>query len=269
MTSCTPRGCSAADPGPPGRVRLSLVVITLNEARTIGRCLDSVSDLADEMLVVDSGSTDSTRELAAARGVRVLEREFDNYGAQKQFALEQARGEWILCLDADEWLDATARDAVADLVDEPPPSEICGFRQRMRVCYLGRWLRYGLLSGERKLRLVRWGCARWSPDTVHESLRLKSGRLEDLPGNILHEPYRDLSHQLSKINRYTDLIAKRDSHLSAYRVWFGVLMEPPLVFLHAYVLRMGFLDNRQGFLAAATHAFYFFVRYAKIRQRQG
>jgi len=248
---------------------LSVVLITLNEEANLPRCLESLKGLADNVLVVDSGSIDATVAIAREAGGRVIQRAFTGYGEQKQFALEQARGDWLLCLDADEWLDPRARDAIAMLLLELPPESVCGFRLRRRCRYLGRWLHFGLWSGERKLRLVRRGCARWSGDTVHESLKLETGRWRDLPGYMLHEPYRDLSHQLRKIDRYTDLIAERDVNLSGYRIWFGMLLEPPLVFLHAYLLRLGFLDGRQGFLAAATHAFYFFLRYAKIRQRQG
>jgi glycosyltransferase involved in cell wall biosynthesis len=197
----------------------------------------------------------------------VLERQFDSFGAQKQFALEQARGDWVLCLDADEWLDATARSSIAALVQHTAEEDVSGARIEMGVFYLGRRLRHGHWSGERKLRLVRRGRARWSPDAVHESLRLDSGRALDLSGHILHQPYRDLGHQMHKINCYTDLIAKRDASTPACRCWFGMLLEPTLVFLYGYLIRLGLLDGRQGFLAAATHAFYFFLRYAKIYQQ--
>lgn len=250
------------------RTRLSVVLITLNEEDNLPRCLESVEGLADEVVVVDSGSSDATQAITREAGCRLIQRQFTGYGEQKQFALEQARGEWLLCLDADEWLDPRARDGISSLLREPPPKSVCGFRLIRKFRYLGRWLRFGPWSGERKLRLVRSGCARWSNHTVHESLQLVQGRCGDLPGRLLHEPYRDLSHQLRKIDRYTDLIAERDVSTSGYRIWFGMLLEPPLVFLHAYLLRLGVLDGRPGFMAAATHAFYFFLRYAKIRQHQ-
>jgi glycosyltransferase involved in cell wall biosynthesis len=250
------------------RTRLSVVLITLNEEANLPRCLESVKGLADEVVVVDSGSSDATAAIALEAGCRLIQREFTGYGEQKQFALEQARGDWLLCLDADEWLDNRAHDAISSLLREPPPEPVCGFRLCRQFRYLGRWLRFGPWAGERKLRLVRRGCARWSKHSVHESMYLVQGRCGDLSGRLLHEPYRDLSHQLGKIDRYTELIAERDASMSGYRVWFGMLLEPPLVFLYAYLLRLGVLDGRPGFIAAATHAFYFFLRYAKIRQRQ-
>ncbi len=254
-------GCEAAP-------TLALVVITRNEESNIGRCLASVSGLAAEMVVVDSGSTDRTREIAEAAGARVFTREFLGYGRQKQLALEKAGGDWLLFLDADEWLDDEARRAVGTALQSRPPEDVTGFRLRMRTFYLGAWVEHGAWRNERKLRLVRRGAARWKEDVVHESLELTSGRSRSIPGRILHHPYRDLGHQLQKIDRYTEIISVRDQDTPAPRVLFGMILEPPLVFLHRYFLQLGFLDGLRGFLGASLQAFYFFLRYAKIRQRR-
>ncbi len=138
----------------------------------------------------------------------------------------------------------------------------------MRTFYLGGWAEHGAWRTEPKLRLVRRGSARWKPDVVHESLELTSGRSRLIPGRILHFPYRDLGHHLQKIDRYTEIISVRDQDTPSPRVWFGMTAEPPLVFLHKYVLQLGFLDGLRGFLGATLMAFYFFLRYARIWQRR-
>ncbi|WP_201091259.1 glycosyltransferase [Thiocystis minor] len=249
-------------------MRLSLVLITLNAASSLSRCLESVEGLADEILLVDSGSTDGTLEIARVAGARTLHRDFDGYGSQKQFALEQARGEWLLCLDADEWLDPIAWDGIRHLLahgDDPSPD---GFWLRRVTLYLGRWVNYGPWLGERKLRLVRRNRARWDADCIHESLRLIRGRAGHLDGCILHRPYDSLSHQLAKLDRYTDLIAARDADTPLLRVLFGVSLEPWLVFLHRYLVQLGFLDGSKGLIGCGMSGFYFFLRYAKILLRR-
>ncbi|MBK8597988.1 MAG: glycosyltransferase family 2 protein [Holophagales bacterium] len=247
---------------------LALVVITRNEEANIGRCLTSVSGLAEEMVVVDSGSTDGTPAIARAAGARVFTQEFLGYGRQKQLALEKAGCDWLLFLDADEWLDEEARGAIGAALGARPPETVTGYRLRRRTFYLGGWVKHAAWLNEPKLRLVRRGAARWKPDVVHESLELTSGCCRSLPGRILHSPYRDLAHQLQKIDRYTEIIAVRDQDTPAARILFGMILEPPLVFLQSWFLQLGFLDGLRGFLGASLQAFYFFLRYAKIWQRR-
>ncbi len=251
-----------------GRASLALVAITFNEAANLPRCLESVAGLTDEIVIVDSGSTDATPQIARKAGVRILYRDFDAYGPQKQYALEQARSDWLLCLDADEWLDGSAREAVRALLSSGlTAGGPCGYRLRRSTRYLGRWVRFGPWARERKLRLVRRGHARWDPVAVHESLRMIQGATAVLPGSIRHRPYADLGHQLEKIDRYTDLIAERDAGISRWRAWYGVALEPWLVFLHRYFIELGFLDGRQGLIGCAMVGFDFFLRYAKILSR--
>ena len=247
---------------------LSLVLITLDEAANLPCCLESAKGLADEILLVDSGSGDATLEIARAAGARVLHRDFDGYGPQKQFALEQARGDWLLCLDADEWLDRTARDGIRRMLAEGGDPGVDGLWLSRSTLYLGRWVSYGPWWGECKLRLVRRGRARWDADSVHESLRLIRWRAGRLDGRILHRPYNSLGHQLAKLDWYTDLIAERDLDTPLPRVLFGVLLEPWLVFLHRYLVQLGFLDGVQGLVGCGMTGFYFFLRYAKILLRR-
>lgn len=241
-----------------------MVVITLNEAHNLPRCLRSVRNLADEIIVMDSGSTDATRAIARAYGAHVWKSEFLGYGRQKQLALEKARREWILCLDADEWLDREARRTLSGfLASARPESSLTGFCMRRELSYLGRRMRFGG-TREWKLRVVRRGCGRWEDSLVHESLRLTRGVSRRIGGTLRHRPFRDLSEHLATLQHYTDLIAQRDRLAAPVRVWFGMTLEPVLVFIHKYLLQLGCLDGSRGFLMAAMTAFYFFLRYAKI-----
>ena len=247
---------------------LALVVISLNADAYIARCLGSMAGLAEECIVVDSGSTDRTRDIAASAGATVITHEFGGYGAQKQFALAQATADWIVCLDADEWLDEEARRAVAAALAAGPSASVTGFRLRMRTQYLGRWLDRSAWLSEWKVRIVRRGAARWTPDVVHEHLEVLRGHVKPLPGRILHTPCRDLADELRKINHYTEIIATRDRATTWPRIWFGMIAEPPLVLLHKYFVQGGVLDGLPGLIAACQMSSYFFLRYAKIWQRR-
>lgn len=247
---------------------LALVVISLNEDAHIARCLGSVDGLAQQCIVVDSGSTDRTREIAASAGATVVTHTFAGYGAQKQFALALATTDWILCLDADEWLDDEARHAVAAALAAGPPASVTGYRLRMRTQYLGRWMDRCAWLSEWKVRLVRNGAARWTPDVVHEHLDVVRGHVLPLSGRILHTPYRDLSDELRKIDHYTEIIATRDVAMALPRLWFGMLAEPPLVFLHKYFVQGGMLNGLSGLIAACQMSAYFFLRHAKIWRRR-
>ncbi len=247
---------------------LALVVISLNADAHIARCLGSVAGLAHQSIVVDSGSTDRTRDIAASAGATVMTHPFAGYGAQKQFALAQATTDWILCLDADEWLDEEARHAIAAALAAGPDSSVTGYRLRMRTNYLGHWMDRCAWLSEWKLRLVRRGAARWTPDVVHEHLEVSHGHVQALSGRILHTPYRDLADELRKINHYTEIIAARDLAMTSPRIWFGMLAEPPLVFLHKYFVQGGVLDGLAGLIAACQMSASFFLRHAKIWRRR-
>jgi glycosyltransferase involved in cell wall biosynthesis len=251
---------------PDDRPLLSVCVITLNEAESIGRCLRSVHGLADEIVVVDSLSEDRTAAIARAAGARVVEQEFLGYVKQKQLALDLARGRWVLSLDADEWLDSTLREAIGDALSAPPPDDVSGFELKRRPYVLGRWIRHGGCSPEWKTRLARRERAHWTGFDPHDRLHV-DGTIRRLPGTLCHHPYADLSAHADTINRYTSLIAGHWPRLSRLRLLLGIVAEPPLVLLHRFVVQRGFLDGRRGFILAVMSAHYFFLRYAKLWER--
>ena len=172
---------------------LSLVVITKDEADRIAKLLDSAS-IADEVVVVDSGSSDATVELCRSRGARVVHHDWQGYAAQKQFALETAQGEWVLNLDADEALSDELAEEVHTAIRSAGP-DVGGFSMPRLSRYLNRWIRHGGWYPDRKVRLVRKGHGHWVGDGLHETL-LASGTVKDLEHPLLHYVYRDISDQV-------------------------------------------------------------------------
>lgn len=241
--------------------KISGCVITLNEEERIGPCLQSLSRCCDEILVVDSGSTDRTRDIARAAGARVLEREWTGYRSQKQFAVESARHDWILFLDADE-------QASGPLVAEIQALRVAGaehaaYRVPFRSVYLGRPMRFGDLARESHPRFFDRTRCRFGGYEVHEQIET-AGSKGRLAGRIEHNSYRDLSHQLDKLARYARLMGEQ-MHGHGQRGSLGrMLVHPAWRFLRGYVLRLGFLDGWRGLVWSLITANYVRQKYLHL-----
>ena len=245
------------------RQPFSVAIITLNAATQLEACLQSVR-FADDIVVVDSGSTDGTQALAERYGARVIDQTWLGFGPQKQFAVEAARHDWVLCLDADERLTPALQAAIE--------AELAAPRQvayRFARCnrFLGRYLRHGEGYPDWSLRLFDRRRARWSTDAVHEKV-VADGPVGTLAGDLLHDSAESLATYLTKQNRYTTLAA--DSAVAAgKRASFGRLALSPLVrFVKFYFLRQGFRDGMPGFIHIAVGCFNSFAKYAKMLERQ-
>ncbi|MBN1434828.1 glycosyltransferase family 2 protein [Candidatus Fermentibacterales bacterium] len=249
---------------------LSLVVIARNEERDLGVCLGSVP-FALEKLVVDSGSTDRTRELASGLGARVLEHDFESFGAQKQWALEQARCEFVLSLDADEALSPDLAASIERICIRGEWQEgVSGYRLRRRTCYMGRLLRRGPWSRDWPLRLFRRAEARFEPDLVHEKVVLRGGGVARLHcGHVVHRPYDDLEDHMRKMTGYAALWA-RQQHLAGRRAGLGrTLAGPVWRFFSGYLVRGGFLEGLPGLMASWSSAQYAFLKWSMLRELNG
>jgi glycosyltransferase involved in cell wall biosynthesis len=246
-------------------VSLSVCIITLNEADNLPRCLASVAGLAAQVVVVDSGSTDATRALAQAAGAQVEVRAFRGHVDQKQHALGLATQEWVLCLDADEWLDDALRRQVERVVAGGGEPDVEGYELDRRSLYLGAWIDHCGWAPQWRLRLVRRGRGEWTGMDPHDHLRV-AGRTARLPGRLGHRPYRDLAEHVAKVNRYTDLMAQRRVEAGVRPPPLALLLRPPGRFLRMYLLRAGFLDGWRGLLVSGMGAFYVFLKYAKLRE---
>lgn len=242
---------------PRARATLSLVVTTRDEEANLPRCLTSLAGIADQIVVVDSGSTDRTVEIARAAGAEVVVREFTGYIAQSRAAWELARCDWILALDADEWLSPELRVAVEQVLARGR-REIDGWQVERRAFVLGSWVRHGGWA-EWKLRLVRRGRGAWEGVEPHSRLRC-DGSIGRLRGALCHRPYADLAHHLAKQQRYAAITARGNDGRSPSLL--GLLCEPPAVFLQRLLLQSGWRDGVRGVVLAGMAATYFFLRQA-------
>ena len=241
------------------RPTLSVAVITKDEADRIGRLLKS-AQFAQEILVVDSGSTDHTRDLCRSSGAIVLEHPWMGYTAQKQIALERAASDWVLSLDADEVVSAGLAQEICTAIGNAPP-DVGGFSMPRLSYYLGRWIRHGGWYPDRKVRLVRKGQGHWVGDALHEKL-VVAGRIVELSQPILHYVYRDISDQLATIDRFSGIAANERGRASGLYVLAG-LGHAIGKFAECYLWKMGFMDGWAGLVIAMNSAWYVFLKHAK------
>jgi glycosyltransferase involved in cell wall biosynthesis len=281
-------------------VHLSVVLITHNEQANLGRTLASVQPLVrdgqGEIIVVDSGSTDNTVEIAKSFGAKVFAEEWKGYAAQKNSAVEKATGEWILSLDADEELDGPLQKALARTLEslermdalqiqpDAHPSMMPDARTELENCtdlkgdqkiagiwiarkneFLGRWIKHGGFWPDPKLRLFRRGCGRFEDRAVHETLQVSGATAALKHGALLHHCYPTISDYIEHMNRYSSLGA--EMAVAEGRTGFSVIniaVRPPLTFVYNYFFRLGFLDGREGLLQHLYHAVYVSWKYAKV-----
>jgi hypothetical protein len=241
-------------------VKVTVTVITRNEAAHISAALDSVA-WADEIIVIDSHSTDDTVSLARERATRVEVRDWPGYGAQKNYAADLAAHDWILSIDADERVTAEIRT----LLSIEPAAR--GYRVARVTQYLGRWIKSTDWYPDYQLRLYDRRAGRWSARRVHESVELR-GAPGQLHNDLQHYAYRNISHHLATIDRYTTLAAeqafadgKRTSALAA-------CIHAKLAFLRNFVLRHGFTDGSVGLIVSTLNSYYVFLKLAKLVELQ-
>ncbi len=241
---------------------LSLIVITRDAAHELAECLAS-APFAAEAVVVDSGSSDDTVALAARCGARVVPHDWEGYGPQKNFAVGEARHDWVLCVDADERVTPELAAAIRSLfAGGAPPAAAYAVARRNR--FLGRWLAHGEGYPDWNVRLFDRRRARWSDDDVHERV-VADGPVARLSGDLLHASAESLDAYVAKQNRYTSLQA-RAMHARGERAGaLRVAVSPAARFLRFYVVKLGFLDGVAGFAHIAIGAFASFLKYAKLR----
>jgi glycosyltransferase involved in cell wall biosynthesis len=269
-------------------MQLSVVIITCNEEANIGRALESVQPLVaagrGEIVVVDSGSTDHTVEIAKSFGAKVFAEAWKGFAAQKNSALDKASGDWILSLDADEELDAelvnelTRKNEGRGAADVPPewyfatgtgnnlvskPNAV-GFTIRRKNFFLGRWIKYGGFWPDPKLRLFRREKGRFEARAVHEDVRVTGQTAAIFSGALIHHSYPTLFDYIEHMNRYSSLgaemvVAKGKARFS----FINIVLRPMFTFIYNYFFRLGFLDGREGLLLHLYHAGYVSWKYAK------
>lgn len=248
------------------RVPLSAVLITLNAASQLDACLASLA-FADEILVVDSGSTDATVEIAQRHGARVLQQAWLGFGPQKQFAVKNAAHDWVLCLDADERVSPALHDSIAKTLVRQHSSGHTVWRMARANVFMGRVLRHGEGYPDWSLRLFHREHARWSDDMVHENIVVPADTaVGTLAGDLMHESSETLSIYLAKQNRYTDLQAQRLFEAGKRAGALRIALAPLVRFLKFYVFRLGFLDGVPGLVHILIGCQNSMLKYAKLRE---
>jgi glycosyltransferase involved in cell wall biosynthesis len=240
-------------------IHVSAIIITLNEEDRIGETISSLQ-FCDEILVVDSGSSDRTREVAAACGVRVLERDWTGYSDQKNHGAENASHDWVLSIDADERPSIELANEIRRWKDgsSNAPTAVA-FSMPRRVSYLGSWIRHSGWYPDRKARLYDRRHARWKGDYVHEELSA-DGPVARFRGDLYHFPYRSIEEHHATIDRYTALAAEKLKNRGRRFNPLRLALGPPLYFFKAFLFRRGFLDGIPGLRIAYMGARYVFIR---------
>jgi glycosyltransferase involved in cell wall biosynthesis len=245
-------------------VKLTVTVITWNEAANIAAALESVA-WADEIVVVDSGSTDDTVGIARRYATRVIETGWPGYGAQKNHAAELASNDWILSIDADERVTPDLASEIRTLLDAGPGAP--GYRIPRVTYYLGRWIRSTDWYPDYQLRLYDRRAGRWSLRQVHESVELQG-----TPGRLTHEiqhyAYRNVSHHLATIDRYTTLAAEQWQSEGRRARLLDSAVSPAFAFLRNYLLRGGIRDGAPGFLVSVLNSYYVYLKFVKLWELQ-
>jgi len=238
--------------------RLSAIVITLNEAANIAACLETLS-FCDERIVVDSGSTDNTMQIARDRGARVVPHPFAGFGMQKEFARSLATGDWVLSVDADERVTETLARAIRNAIATGTAD---GYELPRRSSFCGRVMDHSGWSPDYVLRLFRRDKAHFSNDIVHERV-ICSGTVERLDVPLIHHPVLRLEDALSRMDRYSTAGAEQLVAAGKHVSFMSGISHGLWAFFRTYVLRAGFLDGREGFLLAVANAEGTYYRYMK------
>lgn len=238
---------------------LSVIIITKNEAANIADCLDSVR-FADEIIVVDSGSTDQTREIAASRGAKVTLADWPGFGPQKNRALDLASCEWVLSIDADERVTPELAHEIQQELAHPRAD---AYKIARLSNFGGRWIRHCGWWPDHVLRLFKRGTARFKDVAVHESVQTTSP-VAVLNGHFQHYPYADLETYIAKINHYSSEAAAMMHARGKQTSILGATGHAVWTFIRIYIMRRGFLDGKEGFILASMGAAGSFFRYNKL-----
>lgn len=244
---------------------VSVVIITFNEEKNLGRCLSSVTGFADEIIIVDSYSTDATLQIAAAHNAKVVSRAFDGYAQQKNFATSLAANEWVLSLDADEELTPELINSIRSLGNNPD----CGLYRIPRLTnYCGQWIRHCGWYPDLQGRLYNRTRGAWEEKKVHEFWKFNSPTDKEgvLKGDLLHYSFASISEHMRKIEKYSELAAQAAAEQGRSAGILKIIFSPFWRFFSEYFIKLGFLDGYYGYVICRLSAYSAFAKYTKIRQ---
>lgn len=252
-------------------VNLSVVIIAKNEEKNIGRCLDSVKEIADDIVVIDSFSTDSTEEICLSYGARFVQNQFKGHIEQKNFAITQAKYPHILSLDADEALDETLKKSIREVKNN---WRYDGYYMNRLTNYCGKWIRHCGWYPDKKLRLWDSQKGKWTGINPHDRYELSGGgKTGSLKGQILHYSFYTIEDHLKQINYFTNIAANALFEQGKRPGILNLIISPPFKFFRDYFLKRGFLDGYFGLVVCILSSYATFIKYAKLeamyRERKG
>jgi len=243
--------------------KLSVIIITLNEERNISRCLNSVKDIADELVVIDSFSSDTTKEICLSKGVKFVENKWPGYAAQKNFAQLQASNDMILSLDADESLSKELSDSIKK-AKEDSDNNLYMFRRLTNYC--GKWIHHCGWYPDKKIRMYDRRICHWEGN-VHEQLIYPSSKkVILLEGDCLHYSFYTISEHIKQADNFTNLAAKEAFEKGQHSSFFLIIFAPVFKFLQSFILRLGFLDGYYGWVICRISADATFLKYIKLKE---
>jgi len=245
--------------------KLSAVIITLNEEKNIGRCIDSLKGVADEIIVVDSGSTDGTEDICREKEVRFEFNTWQGYIEQKNFANSLATHDYIFSIDADEALSEELRKSILEAKEQ---FDADAYEMNRLTNYCGKWIRHGGWYPDRKLRLFHRDKYQWGGERIHEQMVNKDAntRVSYLKGDLLHYSYYDIAQHISQANHFTNMTAALAVEKGKRAGMYKIIFSPLVKFIRDYIIRLGFLDGYYGYVVCRISAQATFMKYAKIRQ---
>jgi len=243
--------------------RISATIICMNEETHIKACLESVS-WCDEIVVVDSGSTDKTVEIAKQFTPKVIHHDWPGFIEQVNFAMAQATGDWVLCIDADERCSPGLKDAIQKIL--PELDGMGGYELKRHTWYLGRWINHGGWYPDWKTRFIKRAGAKCVGHEPHYRI-VPEGPVKKLDADILHYTYDDFKDHIRTLDKYSDVVSKEMQDEGRKFRLLKALFHPWGKFINCYFLKLGFLDGWAGFVISITSAFYVFAKYVKFRER--
>lgn len=244
--------------------KLSAIIITKNEERNIGRCIDSLRGVADEIVVVDSGSADKTEQICKENGVIFQYHEWAGFSGQKNYAETLATGDWVLSIDADEALSPALQAEVAELKKSAPGGVV--YRMKRLTNFGGSWIRHCGWYPDAKIRIWPRGTAHWAGE-IHETIAFDgSPRVVTLKGDLLHYSYYSIAELAARQPKYYTLGAQEALAKGKSCSWAALLGKTAWTFLRDYVIKGGFLDGYAGYLVCRMNAHYTFMKYATLRE---
>ncbi len=238
---------------------VSVVIIAKNEENNIERCVRS-AQWAEEILVVDTDSTDSTRAIAEKCGARVIQHEWLGFGPQKAMAAKLAKNDWILSVDADEEIQPELASEIQKCFQSLNP--LVAYKIPRKSWYMGRWIRHGGWYPDYQVRLFHRQHSMWNSALIHEAVESKS--IAELQGELAHYVFKDISHQVATNNRYSTLLAEKDYKQGKRFSFLKMMIKPPIKFLECYFVKQGFRDGLAGFAIAVSAGYSVFLRWMKI-----